>query len=476
MTEPAPGPATPTPPLTTFAVTPMGLALAVIAFGGVLAGLALRQRDFVVFAAPAVAVLVHAIVRAPGRNASIGAYVHVDAARVMVGETLGARLTLSTAEPVGRVEAAVRVLPPLVWAHGTPAFHTFNLDRPGPRQDGSGADGSGADDQFTYEFVLHAGAIGRASVGPVALRWRDPLGLVRYERVVGSVETVRVIPSPAAIRSLVAAAQTGAHFGEQVARSRADGFEFADTRAWRPGDPASRINWRVSARRDEPWVIDRHPDRNEDVVVFVDSFADARGPDGRSTLASSLEIAAAIGSAHLARRDRVGYVGYGGLLQWLVPSAGQLARYRLVDAMVETVVFRSQASKDVGIVPIRALPRRALVVAVTPLLDDRGSTAVCELVARGHDVAVIAVDPLTVVDELGSNSSESIVLGRRLWALEQERQRRRIASSGAAVIPWSRPADGSLVDLSGVLEQITAWRLRVRPVRAGSHRPTAVGR
>lgn len=463
MTVPAPVAAS---GRTTFTVTPLGLALAVVAVGGLLAGLLVRQRDFVVLSAPAAAVLAHAIARAPGRSVVLDVSLRLEATRVLVGDDLQVRLALTTTDRIGRVEAAVRVLPPLAWTDGSPASHTFHLAANDPR----------ADSLCTYDFALHAEAIGRATVGPVALRWRDPLGLVRYERVVGPVETVRALPSVAAIRSLVAAAQTGAHFGEQVARSRADGFEFADTRPWRPGDPASRINWRVSARREEPWVIDRHPDRNEDVVVFVDSFADARGPAGRSTLSSSLEIAAAIGSAHLARRDRVGYVGYGGLLQWLVPSSGQLARYRLVDAMVETVVFGSQASKDVGIIPVRALPRRALVLAVTPLLDVRGTGAVRELVARGHDVAVIAVDPLSVVGRLGSDASEAAVLGRRLWELEQERQRRRIAATGAAVIPWSRPPEGDIGDLGAVLEQITAWRHRVRPVRTAAPRPAAVGR
>jgi uncharacterized protein (DUF58 family) len=446
----------PTDGRTTFAVTPLGMALALVAIVAGLAGVITRQRDFVVLGAPAAAALVHALARAPGRDVELTVTLDADAERVLVGDELTVRVAVTSPAPIGRVHAAVRVLAPLQCASVAQPLHTFVI----------GAEPSD-DDQCTYQFPLHAATIGRASVGPVALRWHDPIGVVRYERVSATARTVRVIPSAAVIRSLVAAAQTGAHFGEQVARSRADGFEFADMRPWRPGDPAARINWRASARRDEPWVIDRHPDRNEDVVLFVDSFADAHGPGARSSLASSLEIAAAIGSAHLARRDRVGFVGYGGLLQWLVPAAGQLARYRLVDAMVETVVFTSQATKDVGVIPVRALPTRALVIAVTALLDDRGTTAIRDLVGRGHDVAVIAVDPLTVVEALPDDASDVQVLGRRLWALEQERQRRRIATSGAAVIRWTCPEDGALTDLAAVLTQLTDWRHRSPSVRGG---------
>ena len=452
---------------TTFAVTSLGLALSLIAIFGVLAGLVTRRSDLVVLAAPAAAVLVHGLARAPGRGVGFEVSLTVDSARVLVGEPLGVRVGVTSLERIGRVEAAVRVLPPLGAVTGMPTFRTLRLE---------------PNNMCTYEFALRGHAIGRAAVGPVALRWHDPVGLVRYERVLGEVELVRVIPSVPAIRSLVAAAQTGAHFGEQTARSRADGFEFADSRAWRHGDPAARINWRVSARRDEPWVIDRHPDRNEDVVVFVDSFADARGSDGRSSLLSSLEIAAAIGSAHLARRDRVGYIGYGGLLQWIVPSAGQLAHYRLVDTMVETIVFASTATKDVGVVPVRALPRRALVIAVTPLLDERGTTAIRVLAARGHDVAVIAVDPLSIVDPLPLDAADVEVLGRHLWGLEQERQRRLIAASGVAVIRWTRPPDGALTGLESVLREATTGRRRMRTARsaravgAGSSAGSVAGR
>ena len=62
-------------------------------------------------------------------------------------------------------------------------------------------------------------------------------------------------------------------------RSRADGLEFADTRAFVPGDRLRSVNWRASARRGELIVNERHPDRNADVVLFLDSFAEARGGD-----------------------------------------------------------------------------------------------------------------------------------------------------------------------------------------------------
>ena len=442
------------------AITPLCVALVVVAIGGLLIGLLSHQRDAVVLGAPAAAVLAYGLSRAPGRHVALHVDVALSGTRVLAGDVLHVEVSVVGPTALGRLGAAVRVGAPLASLHSSSsATRSFQ-----------------ANDLCTYEFDLAANAIGRAAVGPVALRWHDPIGLVRYERVVGEAQTVRVVPDAATLRSLVAATQTGSHVGEQMSRGRADGLELADIRPWRSGDSGARINWRISARRDAPWVVDRHPDRNEDVVVFVDSFADVRGSDGRSSLASCLQIAAAVASAHVARRDRVGFIGYGGVLQWIVPTAGQLARYRLIDTMVETVVFASQASKDVGAVPVRALPSRALVLVVTSLLDPRGTAAIRGLIARGHDVAVIAVDPLSIVDALPVGATETATMGRRLWALDQANERRLLGATGVPVVRWSRPLDeaagdlGNLGDLDSVLREVTAWRQRMRATRAAGVR------
>ena len=130
------------------------------------------------------------------------------------------------------------------------------------------------------------------------------------------------------------------------------------------------MNWRATARRGRLVVNERHPERNADVVVFLDSFAEARASD-EGTLEQAVRAAATLASRFLERRDRVGLVAFGGILRWLEPGGGLVQQYRLVDALLETGVEFSYAWKDVNVIPARTLPPRALVVAVTPLLDER---------------------------------------------------------------------------------------------------------
>ena len=68
-----------------------------------------------------------------------------------------------------------------------------------------------------------------------------------------------------------------------------------------PGDLARRVNWRASARRGELWVNEYHPERNSDVIIFVDSFAEARR-DGSSTLDQGVRATAALAARYLREK------------------------------------------------------------------------------------------------------------------------------------------------------------------------------
>ena len=169
--------------------------------------------------------------------------------------------------------------------------------------------------------------------------------------------------------------------GNEVARQKGDGLEFADLREFVPGDRVRSINWRASARRGELVVNERHPERNADVILFLDTFADARAGD-RSTLDLAVRATATLASRYLERRDRVGLVSFGGILRWLTPGMGSTQRYRIVDALLESEVVFNYAWKDVSVIPSRVLPPQALVVAITPLLDDRVVEVLADLRAR----------------------------------------------------------------------------------------------
>jgi uncharacterized protein (DUF58 family) len=293
--------------------------------------------------------------------------------------------------------------------------------------------------------------------GSVLARARDPIGLFTYELGAAQARPLRVYPLEESLRALVRPGKTQTFSGNEVARLKGDGIEFADMRPFVPGDRVRRINWRASARRGELWVNEAHPERNADVVVFLDAFAEARD-EAAGTLDLAVRAASSLASRYLARRDRVGLVSFGGILRWLVPSMGRTQVYRIVDALLDTEIAFSYAWKGVDVIPPRTLPPQALIVALTPLLDERTTAALLDLRARGFDLAIVDVSPLPFV---GSGSSEAERLARRLWALQRDVLRHRYRELGVAVAEWRE--DGSL---QGAVEEVTAFRRAARIVHA----------
>ena len=139
--------------------------------------------------------------------------------------------------------------------------------------------GSHADEERTLPLTLRCERWGSVELGDIRLRARGRDRDALWEGRVRRPHQLSVYPRPELLQSLVAPLETQLVTGDLVARIRADGLEFADTRAFVPGDRLRSVNWRASARRGELIVNERHPDRNADVVLFLDSFAEARSGD-----------------------------------------------------------------------------------------------------------------------------------------------------------------------------------------------------
>ena len=170
---------------------------------------------------------------------------------------------------------------------------------------------------------------------------------------------------------LLRPAETQLFSGDELSRRKGEGIEFADLRPFAFGDRMRRINWRASARRGELWVNEQHPERNTDVVLFLDSFAEARrgaARDARPAVRAAADARRAVppaarpGRPRLLRRLRSAGSRPGSGRDAALPHRRRAARHG--DPL-------SYAWKAIDIVPARTLPPQALVIALTPLLDER---------------------------------------------------------------------------------------------------------
>jgi uncharacterized protein (DUF58 family) len=410
-------------------------AYAALAAAGLIAGLALGRLEPVALAAPFVLALVAAALSSepPG----VSARITLDRERAVEEDEVVATIELSAATAVNRLELLL-VLPEELSVDGGSA-RALRL-RAGEEQ--------------TVELTLRCERWGAFTVGPLLVRVGDSLGFRSWEGELGEAQRLRVYPGEETLLELVAPLETQVFAGNQVARTRGEGIEFADLRQWRPGDRSRRVNWRASALRGELWVNEQHPERNTDVVLFLDTFAEVRA-QGRSSHDRVVRAAATLGHAYLQRKDRVGLVGYGGLLSWLLPASGARQLYAIVDTLLMSDIVHSYALRDVDVLPPRTLPPKALVLALTPLLDERTAAALLDLRARGYDLIVVEVSPLELLAPAPGSPNELVY---RLWQLSREALRWRYEQVGVPVVTWREG-----MPLAAPLEEVNAFRHLARP-------------
>jgi uncharacterized protein (DUF58 family) len=405
---------------------------------GLLGALAARRPELAVLAAPFAALVATAL--PAWRPPALRVGLELERDRAVEGEEVTATVVLRSAAPVARVELLLVLPDGLATAAGeNPAGVSLR-----------------AGEQRELEVGVECARWGSYEVGELRLRASDRFGLVVTEWQVERPARLRVYPRPELVRTLLRPLRTQVFAGNEVAREKGDGLEFADTRAFAPGDRLRSINWRASARRAQLIVNDYHPERNTDVLLFLDSFAEARA-GGRGTLDDAVRATVTLAGEYLARRDRVGLVTFGGILRWLVPNMGATQRWRLVDALLETDVALNYAWKDASVIPARVLAPQALVVAVTPLLDPRSVAALADLRSRGFDLAIVEVSPEPYVEP---GEAELDRLAYRLWLLRRAALRARYERLGVAVARWddSRP-------LAAALEEVSTSRRRARVAR-----------
>jgi uncharacterized protein (DUF58 family) len=405
---------------------------------GLLAALVFAQPELVALAAPfLLAVGAGLALATPPR---LSARIELDHDRTLEGDEVGARIVVESVTPVDRLELFVQLPDGVELADGRNPV-SLRLAA-GERRD--------------LDLTLHATRWGAHMLGPLYTRARDPLGFLVWEATAPTRPQLRTYPREDVLRRVLQPRETQVFSGNEVSRRKGEGIEFADIRLRGPGDPLNRINWRASARRNELWVNESHPERNTDVIIFVDSFIEARLGD-KGTLDLAVRATSTIADAYVRRRDRVGLISFGGILRWLVPGTGLVQLYRIVDALLDTQIILSYYWKEIDVIPRRMLPPNALVIALSPLLDQRSVGALLDLRARGYDLAVIDVSPVPFVARPPAGLD---AVAHDLWVLRRDALRHRLQRAGVAVVEWTEERP-----LQSVLEEVREFRRYTRHAR-----------
>ena len=422
----------------TRAASPKLGAYAGLAGFGLVAALVLGRPELATLAAPFALVLFLGLALAETPDVRVA--LELDRERQVEGEEATASLELRTHLPVSRLELLLALPDGLETDAPNPQLAALDFE-----------------ERRELELPLRCEHWGAYLVGEVHARMQDRFGLFAWERSYDLRRPLKVYPRGEGLDRLLRPLQTLVFAGSQTAATRGEGIEFADLRPFAPGDRIRRINWRATARRGEPWVNVTHPERATDVVIFLDTFAEARSGES-STLDLAVQAAGSLAAHYLRAKDRVGLVGFGGVLNWLTVSGGVAQLYRVLDSLLDAEIFLSYAWKEIDVLPRRTLPPHALVIALTPLLDERSVRALVDLRARGFDLAVVEISPVPFAEP---GDGELDQLAYRLWLLRREALRSSYLRAGVPVVEWRRDEP-----LQAALEEVRTFRRHARVTRA----------
>ncbi len=386
----------------------------IVGVGALVLAVILRNPAVLVLGGPSLVVLLVTAVDYRVPSVSVGAT--IDYLRALEDDTLQITVEVASADPVPLVD--VELIPTDRIGHTGQLRSVVSLPGGEPRR-------------VDLAVVVHDWGV--TSLGRLSVIARDRFGLVTTVATYRIETTIRVHIREEHARSLLEPDRFRRLVGSHLSANRGDGCEIADVRPYQPGDRLNAINWRISARTDDPWVTLRHPDRSTTVILIIDAFQElgSRQLDGfRRTLRLTLGLA----RLHLNAQDPVGLLIFGSGVRWIGPSLGPRQLHAMTDAVLELSTpgwgQRGLSSTRLD----RRIPTDAVVVAVTPLHSDRMVALLTKLLARGQSVQVI--EPFTDWRDAHPASPAGGGVGWRIFALGQEVRRRRLSHEGAAVIPW----------------------------------------
>ena len=384
-----------------------------------------------VLAAPSIVILISAALS--GRLVAPGASFFVDRPRALEGDSVAVTVELQTPYDVPLVD--IEFLP------------QAKLDHEGTLRALTSLRANVASQHAFRVIVDEWGVI---PLGGARVRARDRFGLVSLTTHYDIVSAVRVHIHEEGVRSLVEPDRFRRLVGSHLSAERGDGCEIADIRPYQPGDRLQSLNWRISARNDEPWITLRHPDRSTTVVLLVDAYQ-RFGQQRADGLRRSVRATLGLARAHLSAQDPVGVMLVGQGMRWFPPELGRLHLHRLEDAMLELSTNRWSESQQSQTLLHRLIPSDAIVVGISPLVDNRYMNVLTSLRGRGQSVHVI--EPVThwprhAIARRGRETFRP-EMAWRIYSLQQQTVRSGLAKAGISVIPWDedQPFDSALLGL-----------------------------
>lgn len=159
----------------------------------------------------------------------------------------------------------------------------------------------------------------------------------------------------------------GSTIGQHKSPRKGVSVEFRQHRFYVPGDEPKRLDWRVLARTDRPYVKEYDEETNLRCVLMLDASGSmSYGRGGATKFDYAARLLAAFAYLMLGQTEAVGVaICADGIGEYLAPSAGPLQLSRVFDALERCVPQGPSGMPRAMHQVAERLERRSLVIALS---------------------------------------------------------------------------------------------------------------
>ena len=289
-----------------------------------------------------------------------------------------------------------------------------------------------AGERQLLRYELRVNRRSRFTLGRISFRVYSDSGLFYWEGEWADPKICICYPSMDMLSHPIRPFHTQVNVGNYPSRVASEGIEFASIRQYVSGDQLRTVNWRVSQRSGRMFVNEFTRERNADIVLLIDSFSDSGSP-GQTVLDGAVRVCASLSNSFLQNNNRVGFIEFSGIMNWIMPDLGTRQWYRILERLTDVRERESDVAKDITMVPRQILPSQALIVAFTPLIDERFTVALLDLASRRYDIAAVVIDPATTF-EVNQSDGEKQAMALRIWSMETELSSQALGAANVPII------------------------------------------
>jgi uncharacterized protein (DUF58 family) len=288
--------------------------------------------------------------------------------------------------------------------------------------------------QARLEYPVIPKTRGAFSWGDIHVRCHSLLRFWEHRRTIPAPAQSRVYPNLVALDRyhLLARANRLEAVGIRKVRMRGSAWEFESLRDYTRGDDVRLIDWKATARRRKMIVRNQEAERNQTVLLLVDSGRLMNAEvNGVSKLDSAVNSALILAHVALARGDRVGLCSFShDVHAWVTPRAHKTQIRLLTEALYDLSGDYSESDHGRCLRLLAArYPKRALLIVFTDFVDgDTASEMVAHLrlAARRHLVLFTALNDPLLTRAAGVHPSDTFQGFRKAAAVELLHERKQV--------------------------------------------------